>query len=296
MNIHYMNCGTFCPAGRLLVNGKGSPFASGRLSCLSMLVEAGDGLILVDTGLGTMDVKHPHGRIPGGIWRLLNRPVLDESETAIHQIRELGYSPMDVRHIVLTHLDFDHAGGLSDFPEAKVHVFAPEHQQAMSRPSRMDRVRYSPSQFAHLPDWVILQEEGEKWRGFGSVRALPGTPEVLLIPLARHSRGHCGVAVSTDAGWVLNAGDAYFHHAELKEDGRRCPPGLRAYENIFQYDRVQRLANLDRLREFARVAGPEIKIVCSHDPVYIDEAAKSGEETLGQNKAPGASAPGALIA
>src|SRR5687768_9555144 len=122
MKIHYLNCGTFCPAGRLLINGNGSPFEAGELSCLVMVVEAGNSLILVDTGLGTMDVKHPHGRVPGGVWKLLNRPALDEKETAVHQLQKLGYSPADVRHIVLTHLDFDHAGGLSDFPEAKVHV------------------------------------------------------------------------------------------------------------------------------------------------------------------------------
>ncbi|MFD0510570.1 MBL fold metallo-hydrolase [Streptomyces aureus] len=31
----------------------------------------------------------------------------------------LGYAVDDVRHIVLTHLDLDHAGGLPDFPRAR---------------------------------------------------------------------------------------------------------------------------------------------------------------------------------
>jgi glyoxylase-like metal-dependent hydrolase (beta-lactamase superfamily II) len=37
-----------------------------------------------------------------------------------HQVQRLGFDPRDVRHIVLTHLDFDHAGGLDDFPHATV--------------------------------------------------------------------------------------------------------------------------------------------------------------------------------
>ena len=42
----------------------------------------------------------------------------------------LGFSPDDVRHIVLTHLDFDHAGGIEDFPNARVHVLAREREAA----------------------------------------------------------------------------------------------------------------------------------------------------------------------
>ncbi|WP_223281445.1 MBL fold metallo-hydrolase [Streptomyces antnestii] len=46
------------------------------------------------------------------------RPVLDTGETAVRQVAALGYDIEDVRHIVLTHLDLDHAGGLRDFPPA----------------------------------------------------------------------------------------------------------------------------------------------------------------------------------
>ncbi len=46
-----------------------------------------------------------------------------------------------MRHIVLTHLDVDHAGGLPDFPDARVHVFAREHE-TMLDPPRRERRRY----------------------------------------------------------------------------------------------------------------------------------------------------------
>jgi glyoxylase-like metal-dependent hydrolase (beta-lactamase superfamily II) len=58
--------------------------------------------------------------------------IADYRETAYMQIKELGFNPQDVRHILVTHLDLDHAGGLSDFPEAKVHIFAPEFEAAMN--------------------------------------------------------------------------------------------------------------------------------------------------------------------
>jgi len=49
-------------------------------------------------------------------------PDFREEHTALRQIERLGYHPRDVRHIVLSHLDFDHAGGLDDFPHATVHM------------------------------------------------------------------------------------------------------------------------------------------------------------------------------
>lgn len=61
----------------------------------------------------------------------LNRPRLEPAITAIRQIEALGFSPADVRHILLTHMDVDHTGGIADFPAAKVHVYAKEHAAAM---------------------------------------------------------------------------------------------------------------------------------------------------------------------
>ncbi|WP_157871168.1 MBL fold metallo-hydrolase, partial [Streptomyces aurantiacus] len=46
------------------------------------------------------------------------RPALDLRETALHQIRQLGFRAEDVTHIVVTHFDADHVGGLADFPDS----------------------------------------------------------------------------------------------------------------------------------------------------------------------------------
>ena len=43
--------------------------------------------------------------------------------------------------MVLTHLDFDHAGGLDDFPAATVHLLAEERDAAVARRSALDRTR-----------------------------------------------------------------------------------------------------------------------------------------------------------
>ena len=277
MRMHHLNCGTFCPVGQLVINGRGSPLARGRLVCHCQLIETDDGLVLIDTGLGTQDVRDPMGTLPVALWQAINQAQLRYEETAIAQVKALGFQPADVRHIVLTHLDFDHAGGLPDFPGATVHAFAREFDAAMMRRTPRERMRYAPRQFVHDPRWQLYVTEGERWYGFEAVRTIRGAgPDVLLVPLQGHSRGHCGVAVRTPEGWVLNCGDAAFWHGELDGPTRRCPVGLRAYQNIFQFDRPTRLHNQRRLRELLHHGGAPVRVFCSHDPVMMRQFAAPG--------------------
>ena len=96
-----------------------------EIVCHCLLIETNNGLLLVDTGLGLLDLKNP-GRL-GATSRLLGVSN-DCSEAAVNQIIRLGFSPSDVRHIIPTHLDLDHAGGIVDFPHAVVHTLSLEYQ------------------------------------------------------------------------------------------------------------------------------------------------------------------------
>jgi glyoxylase-like metal-dependent hydrolase (beta-lactamase superfamily II) len=245
------------------VNGSGALLGRARMICHCLLIEGDDGLVLIDTGVGSGDIADP--RRLGRPFRALIRPRLDTAETALARLEALGLDPADVRHIVLTHLDLDHAGGLGDFPGAEVHVFAPEHEVAM-RPSLRERSRYVAAQWAHGPRWVTHDVDGDRWHGFESVRVLPAPgPEVLLIPLLGHSRGHTGVAVRRDEGWILHCGDAYFHRGQI-ETSPHCPPLLRAFQEVTQIDRGARLRNEEHLRELSHRAGGQVELICSHDP------------------------------
>ena len=176
-----------------------------------------------------------------------------------------------MRHVILTHLDLDHAGGLSDFPQAQVHVSQVEHAAAMARDSLNSRGRYKPAQWAHGPRWVTHLLEGERWFGFDAVRPLAEhaelASEVLLIPLRGHTSGHCGVAVRGEAGWLLHGGDAFFHRDELDPAGRRCPAALAAFQSMVQVDGPARWRNQARLAQLAKERAAEVKVFCAHDPV-----------------------------
>jgi glyoxylase-like metal-dependent hydrolase (beta-lactamase superfamily II) len=273
MRIHHLNTGTMCPVGATLVNGHGGLFSRARLVCHVLLIERADGLALVDTGLGTGDVAAPRRLGRRWVWR--SQPRLDPAETALAQVQALGYHADDVRDILLTHLDLDHAGGLPDFPSATVHVHRREHASAIEHtPAPSWPGRYIDSHVAHGPRWSLHDDGGEPWFGFAGVRALGDhEPDILLIPLPGHTPGHSGIAVRSERGWLLHAGDAYFFHGQIATPPVPAPLGLRVFQRRADTDRAQRVANQARLVALNAAHSAEVTIFNGHDPVDYDRCA-----------------------
>jgi glyoxylase-like metal-dependent hydrolase (beta-lactamase superfamily II) len=264
LQIHHLNCATLCPVSAKLVNDVGSLFSPAKMVCHCLLIETKNTLILVDTGLGSQDLTHPENL--GSLFRHIIRPKLSFAETAVEQVRKLGFSTHDVRHIILTHLDLDHAGGLPDFPSAEIHVSDTEYNSAMTIRSFRNEFRYRTTHWLHRPNWKTHTVEGDKWFGFEAVRAIDNKEtDVLLIPLRGHTDGHCGVAVKSSDKWILNCGDAYFFHAEMSLHKPYCSLGLTMFQRIMENDRKARIHNQHRLQELKRNHGNDIQMFCSHD-------------------------------
>ena len=256
MKVHHLNCGTM-------------KMPTAPMVCHVLLIETDGGLVLVDSGFGTHDCANP-ARV--GPSRRMVRAILSHEETVAHQIERLGFTRDDVRHIIITHLDMDHAGGISDFPAARIHLTAAEALGAMWAPSRQEKIRYRSAQWAHNPHIVEHDPRGEKWRGFAAAKELAEiSPGIVLVSLPGHTRGHACVAVDAGHRWVLHAGDAFYHHGTL--DGRSSVPrALTAMESMVAFDRKTVLANHVRLAELYRRRDPDLLIVCAHDPTLLEQA------------------------
>lgn len=267
MRIHHLNCGTLCPHGRRLINGEGGLRDRAEIVCHCLAIETGGGLVLVDTGFGVEDARDP--RRLGIAFGAMNARPRDET-TALRRLESLGFGAADVLHIVTTHLDPDHTGGLPDFPQAEVHVLSAELDAAL-HPGLRDRLRYiGGTHLKHGPRWVRHEGGGDEWLGFEGIRILPDIDaEVLLIPLLGHSRGHTGVALRSGERWLLHCGDAYFNHGEV-ETPSSCPPALRLFQTLTGADNRARRRNRERLRELALRWGEEVTLLCSHDPHELE--------------------------
>lgn len=285
MRVRHLSCLTMCPPFARLVDGKGSLFARGTMICHVLLIETdAHGLVLVDTAIGLDDCADAVGRLGSHFAHGMKLTKPPPEDTAIRQIEALGFSAKDVRHLVLTHLDVDHAGGMADFPHARVHVMTDEKDAALARRTWNEKNRYRPCHWAHDPKWSTYAPAGERWRGFDAVRALEGLPpEILLIPLAGHTRGHACVAVEAPSAPLLHCGDAYFHRGTLDRADGPVPPGLRFFEGTIALDRTRIRENHARLRELA--SSREVRVFCAHDAVELE-----------RERARGADVPAAAVA
>lgn len=195
MAIHLLNCFT--------CNARIGNLKTG-LVCL--LVESNHGLILVDTGLGLGEYANPTWMTQ--LFRIITVVPFDPMEAAVNQIQHLGYQPKDVKHILLTHMHFDHCSGLADFPHAKVHTHRREYEAfTEGKIRRFTEFAYIPRYIAHQPEFILYEKVDAKWYDFDAIR-LPFDPEMYFIPLFGHSRGLCGIAIKTSLGWLFQAGDA----------------------------------------------------------------------------------------
>ncbi len=240
MSVHFMNCFT-CNA-RIP--------STWRTGTLCLLIEADDGLILVDTGPGLEDYANKPAIIRA--FQVVTKVPLKPAEAALRQVIRLGYEPEDVQDIVLTHMHFDHCGGLPDFPHAKVHVHEREYLAFMGPKRRFTDLAYVRRHIAHKPSFEFYNEAGESWFEFPAIR-LPFRTEMWLVPLFGHTRGHCGIAIHVDDGWLFHVADA---------------GGLGLEEGVPQWLTTLALGpHTPRLRHFKK-EHPEMQVTTGH--MYLD--------------------------
>jgi len=238
--------------------------------CHVLLVETDNGLVLVDSGHGSHDCDDPARRV--GPTRHYFRPVLDRKEAAVRQVQRLGFSREDVRHIVVTHFDMDHIGGISDFPDAQIHVTAAEVLGAMRAPSRQEKFRFRPAQWAHGPKLVEHTPDGEKWRGFAAAKELNDiAPGIVMVSLPGHTRGHACMAVDAGHRWVLHCGDAFYHPGTVGGPAR-VPRLITTLEPVLAFDRKRVRDNHARLSELYERREHDLLMVCAHDASLYEHA------------------------
>jgi len=209
-----------------------------RLDFDMWVVRGGDRVIVVDTGF-----SRAAGERRG---RVLERRPADA-------LRECGIEPDEVTDVVLTHLHYDHAGNLGDFPDARVLIQQDEVAYATGGSMRHPQL----SHFFDVDDVCDVVR-----RTFdGRVDHLAGAhvlhDGVELHPVGGHTPGLQVVRVRTERGWVVLASDALHYYANLEL--RNPFPAVVDVPAMFTaFDTVVALAD-----------GPD-HIVPGHDPAVMD--------------------------
>jgi glyoxylase-like metal-dependent hydrolase (beta-lactamase superfamily II) len=206
------------------------------LNCL--LVETPAGRVLVETGIGE--------RV-GEKVRTMRRV---EGDAVLPALRRAGFDPASVDVVALSHLHFDHAGGLLDaegrraFPRATVVAQRAEWEVALDDNPR-NVAGYDQPELRLVRDW------GAEGAADGEREVLPG---VSVVPTGGHTGGHQGVVVRGRDRTVAFFGDLAMRPWSAN------PRWVTAFDD-HPLDSVLVKASL-----FARAADERWTVVLSHEP------------------------------
>ena len=138
------------------------------------------------------------------------------------QFKAAGYTPEDVRFVVLSHLHQDHIGGLAAFPRARF-VVASREWQEMEQP-RAEMYGYLP-RHTKLPglEWqrvAFSTFAPPDLAPFTATEDLLGDGSLILLPTPGHTPGSLSMLVrSADHGPLLLIGDLSYD-TKLMRAGR----------------------------------------------------------------------------
>jgi len=192
-------------------------------------------VILVDTGYDGAEAA------------ARGRPILIDPVAAL---APFGLGPADITRVIVTHMHYDHAGGLHLFPEARLHIQAAEMAYATG-PCMCHGALRAPFSAGHVCEAIRRLYSGRVVFHDGDAEVAVG---VTVHRIGGHSRGLQAVRVRTEAGWLVLASDAA-HYYENIAARSPFPIVVDLEDMLLGFDRLKSLATTPAL------------IVPGHDPL-----------------------------
>jgi len=214
-----------------LISGAGKNGEKILTPSLGIFIDHPEAKIVVDTGWN--DDLPQIGKDMGHVY--------SEEHTPVGQLRKLGVDPNAIDVVVLTHMHFDHVGGIRHFPGKTVLVRRAELEKAFVPPRN--------SNFLYLrSDFDVPGVRYETIDGDMDYQLCPG---VLLLATPGHTLGSQSVLIDTEEGKVLYAGDAIYLFDNWE---KHLMPGI-CYSQPLQMETMSKLQGLGRFH-----------LIPGHDP------------------------------
>lgn len=265
MKVYFLSSGFGNVVQGLFVQGAG--WKKIRFPILSILIERNDDLVLFDTGIGTRieeEIRPPvyWGNLffYSGIMRTQFNPRRD---ALVHQLTRLGFYPSDVKHVILSHLHWDHAGGMRDFPLAHFLVGRREWD-FVSKISKggLFKNAFIKEQFweAGLDIELIDTDPCKPFKNFPASYDIFGDGSMVLVDLPGHSPGLMGLFLNMPSGRrFLFSADTFYFPEGLEQ---RVPKSKLMQFLVSEGPKAG--ASIDRVHELMN-SDPGLEIVGSHD-------------------------------
>ncbi len=211
-----------------------------RVPVPAYLIEHPKGSVLFDTAMHPSLATDPESRI--GFLAKVFEVELGPDEHAAARLEARQVDPARIDMVILSHLHFDHAGGLETLPNAKLLVQRKEWETAQD-PDLAAQNAFAAIDFDH--GHQVQQVDGE-FDVFGD-------GSVVCLPTHGHTPGHQSLRVRTADDDFLLTGDACYMRHTLEH--RHLPSVV--------HDEAQMLASLDRIAAWEQQGA---KIIFGHEP------------------------------
>jgi N-acyl homoserine lactone hydrolase len=217
----------------------------------SVLLMHDEGPILVDVGLNPDGLSNPEGA--WGPRAKLIRPEMTEADDIRNRLKEVGFSVSDIRMVIVTHLHWDHTGGLRFFSHCPIVVQRAEHRFAFC-PDPFVSTPYMRNHFDFPLNYQLVE---------GDQVLKPG---ISVIKTSGHTPGHQSVLVKLRSGaYYIFPGDAI----PLQDNLALKVPSSNTWNAQAAMDSIYRLEHMSHL------LGAEI--IPSHDIARFEGLNKSPE-------------------
>lgn len=223
------------------------------------LIEHRDGLVLFDTGIDPAIVSDKR-YIKQAIGRFLLPRIfklqVSDDDRIDHVLGKAGVSANAIRTAVISHLHFDHVGGIAYVPQAELLVSKrewsilsephPEHEWILREQIDIPAAKWRQIEFEPSDDPLF--------EGFDGIHDVAGDASMILLPTPGHTPGSLSMLIR-QPGWdpILLAGDLTYE-TRLLEQG--IVPGTGDRDAL-----LASFANVRRLKQRL----PDLAIIASHD-------------------------------
>ncbi|MCX7220721.1 MAG: MBL fold metallo-hydrolase [Burkholderiales bacterium] len=161
----------------------------------AFLIKHHDDYLLFDTGLGSQIDAQYDQEMP--YWQ---RPFFSYDKTIIpasEQLKAAAYP--SIKHVILSHSHWDHAGALGDFPEAIISVSADEMAN-IAKPTTGAGGTWASQVSAKNIRWNSLVFQARPYKGYEKSLDLYQDGSIVLVPMAGHTAGSIGMFVTLESG------------------------------------------------------------------------------------------------
>ncbi len=226
-----LSCGS-CKHPEFMTKKNGSLCPVDFPSLVGVIEHSNEGIILFDTGYDQAFFDATQ-TFPERFYRWATPVTLHKNQSAIEQLKALGYQPSDVSIIIISHFHGDHVSGLHNFPKARI-ICSKVGLKNVYQGNRFGRVRQgilSSLIPIDIEKKVHFFEDGktvllpQSFTPFADAVDILGDKSLLAVELPGHCSGHWGLILRTkEDRYVFLVADAAW--SSLAIESNTLPPKL----------------------------------------------------------------------